>query len=587
MKRVVIIGAGYSGTYLGKLLHKKIKKGLGIEVTLIDRNPYHTLMTELHEVAGHRTENDSVLVYLDKIFAQKKVNFVCDNVSSVDVEKQIVTSDNGKYEYDYLVLATGSSPTFFGIEGAKENAMTLWSYEDALKTREHIENLFRRASRESNKEKRKKILKIAIAGGGFTGVELAGELAEAKHMLTEKYHVDKKEVSIEIIEGLGNILSMLTDDLKVKANARLKKMGVVVKNNSFITKVEPDKISLKSGEVIETETLIWTAGIQSSVISDSINVTKAARGRFEANEFLQSTSHKNIFLVGDNASYKDDDGPMPQIVEAAMETAETVCENIELSLKGSKLKKFVQNYHGFMVSIGSKYSVSNTSGLKLSGFLSILLKHLINMHYLIKIGGLNTLWNYLLHEFFHIKDDKSMFGGHFARRTNSFWLVPFRIFLGFMWLFEGINKVRDGWLDPQNIFIVAVSGASEVVDTSTQAIQPLLKEVPGAMQWFMDNVISLNPFLFQSVVVVSEILIGLALIGGAFTFLSSAYSILLSFNFILSGMADISILWYTFGAIAVIGGAGRVFSIDYYLMPWLKRWWKKTKIAQKTYLYFD
>lgn len=587
-KKIVIVGAGYAGTFLGKLLHKKIKKGLDATVTLIDRNPYHTLMTELHEVAGHRTEKDSVLVFLDKIFAQKKVDFVCDDVTKIDFEKQVLQGKEVEYEYDYLVLATGSSPTFFGIEGAKENSLTLWSYEDALKVREHIEDLFRKASRENNEEKRRKILTMAVAGGGFTGIELAGELAEAKKALGKKYGVNPDEASVEVIEGMDDILSMLSDDLTLKANKRLAKMDIKVRTNCFINKVEADKIHLKNGEIIETSTLIWTAGIKSSDYSDSLEINKGHRGKIEANEFLQSTQYENIFVIGDNAAYSDDDGPMPQIVEAAIGTAETAANNLTNLINNDELEKHHQKYNGFMVSIGSKYSVSDTAGLKLTGFLSILLKHIINMKYLIEIGGLSTLWTYWLHEFFHIKDDKSMFGGHFSRRTPNFWMVPLRLFLGVMWLIEGVTKVKDGWLNPDNIYIITVSGASEAVDDAAYAtVVPIFKEVPGFMQWFMDTVIAKAPFMFQSVVVVSEILIGLALIGGVLTFLVSVYSILLTFNFVLSGMAGIEVLWYTFASIAIIGGGGRVFSLDYYLMPWLKTWWKKRKFAQKSYLFFD
>jgi NADH dehydrogenase len=586
MNKILIVGGGYAGMYLGKLLNKKMKKMKNIEVTVVDRNPYHTLMTELHEVAGHRTEDDSVTIDLRKIFDGKNVKFEIEEITSIDFGKKVAKGKNKSYDFDYIVIGTGSEPNFFGIEGALENSLSLWSYKDALKIRTHIEEMFFKASKENNEKERRKLLSFSVAGGGFTGVEMIGELAEVKYEMSRKYNININEVSIHLIEGLSDILTMLIPKMRAKAVDKLIKMGIDLRLNSFITKVEKDQVTLKTGEIIETNTLIWAAGIQGGSFLKSLELSKDGRGRLSTNEYLQSIDNNYVFIAGDAASFSDDKGNMPQIVEAAMQSAHTVCENIINSIKGKELQKHKQNYHGFMVSIGSKYGVSDTMGLRLSGFFSLVIKHIINMEYIIKVSGINGVWNYLNHEFFRIKHDKSILRGHFSRSTPNFWLVPLRLFLGTMWLLEGLKKVSDGWLNPDNIYIIAVSGASESAESTPQII-PLLKEIPGIMQWFMDTVVASMPFVFQSVIVVSEILVGLALIGGAFTFLASIYSFMLTIGFILSGMADKSILWYTFASIATMGGAGRVLSIDYYLMPILKRIWKKFKFSRRNYLFFD
>lgn len=187
-----------------------------------------------------------------------------------------------------------------------------------------------------------------------------------------------------------------------------------------------------------------------------------------------------------------------------------------------------------------------------------------------------------------------MVGGHLSAKSHSFWLAILRVYVGIIWLLEGVKKVQDGWLKPENIFIVqteGVTGASEKAGEATQAaantVVPLLQHPPEIYTWFMDKFIAPNAFFFQSMVVLAEIGIGLALIGGLFTFLASCASIFLSLNFIISAMAGKEILWYIFAAFALMGGAGRAFGLDYYVMPWLKRWWNKTKLARGTYLYID
>ncbi|MGM0379791.1 MAG: NADH dehydrogenase FAD-containing subunit, partial [Bacillota bacterium] len=188
-----------------------------------------------------------------------------------------------------------------------------------------------------------------------------------------------------------------------------------------------------------------------------------------------------------------------------------------------------------------------------------------------------------------IKDKRSLLGGHFAKSTSNFWLVPLRLFIGYHWLVEGWKKIQDGWIEPGNIFIVqtaADSSASQAAENA-YASAPMLETPPAFYQWILDNLVSPVAFPLQVMVVFVEIGIGLALLAGLFTFLASLGSVFLTFNFILSAMAGPDILWYTFGSIALLGGAGRVFGLDYYVMPWLKKKYKNTKFARKSNLYIE
>ena len=174
MQRIVILGGGYAGIAAAKRLGKIYKKRTDIEITLVDKNTYHTLMTELHEVAGSRVDPDSVMVSYDRIFAQSKVKVVTDVITGIDLENKSLTSERTTYPFDYLVLGTGGAPEFFDIQGVQENAFSLWSLEDAIRIRQHIEERFRLAAKEPDPAIKKQMLTFVVAGAGFTGVELAG-----------------------------------------------------------------------------------------------------------------------------------------------------------------------------------------------------------------------------------------------------------------------------------------------------------------------------------------------------------------------------------------------------------------------------
>lgn len=587
-KKIVILGGGYAGVKAGKTLHKLFKKDDSVEITLIDKKPYHTLMTELHEVAGHRTEPDAIRIDLRTIFQGRKVNVVTDAIQNIDFEKRTLESEKTTYAYDYLLIACGSDSNSFGIDGVDEHAFTLWSYEDAIRIREHVEKMFEMASIEEDPVVRQQLLTFAVVGGGFTGVEMIGELGEAKKHLSEKYGVDPNEVTLYNIEAAPRILNTLKDEKQIaKVEKRYKKLGIQLLKNAALVKATEDGFELKDGTYIKTKTLIWGAGIKVNNFVGKLGFEAGRGGRVAVNAFMQSGTHENVYLAGDNVHYEDGDGLLPQIVEAAEQTGHTAALNIAAQINNTEMHSHKQNYHGFMVSIGSRYAVSDNNGLKFNGFLAVLVKHLVNFFYLFTVSGVAQLFEYWRHEFFHVKNRRSFLGGHFAAATPNFWLVPLRVYMGVMWLIEGLNKIDEGWLSEAKIYASdAVAQASEWVEPGAEAVKPLIETVPGIVQWGIDVFVAPNAVLFQTGMVLAEIVLGLALIAGLFTFISAVVTTVMTVAITLTGMADASILWFFFGGIALISGSGTVFSLDYYVMPVLKKWWKSTKFARKSYLYF-
>ena len=272
-KHILILGGGYAGVHTAKKLYKRFKRREDVAITVIDKNPYHTLMTDLHAIAGSRTEPEAARVSFRRIFGGKRVNVVIDEITGVDFDGRTVRSDDATYTYDYLVIGAGGAPEFFDIPGVQENSFTLWSLEDAIRIRTHVENRFRDAEKEPNPEKRRQMLTFTIAGAGFTGIELAGELLERRDVLCPRYHIDDREVRVLIIEAKESILPIFPHKPRKKAKERIRKMGAEIMLNSMITGAVEGAVQVGEQE-IKTDTFIWTAGIHGGEFSSRVDLAK-------------------------------------------------------------------------------------------------------------------------------------------------------------------------------------------------------------------------------------------------------------------------------------------------------------------------
>ncbi|MFT4143680.1 MAG: NAD(P)/FAD-dependent oxidoreductase [Mobilitalea sp.] len=658
-KKIVIVGAGYAGILTAKKLAKKFKKQKDISITIIDKNPFHTMLTELHEVAANRVDEDSIKISLSKVFAGRNVDVKLDTISSIDFEKKNVIGTKESYSYDYLVIAAGSKPTFYGVPGAEEHSFKLWSYEDAVVLREHIQNTFRKAMVETNEEERKKLLTFWVVGAGFTGVEMIGELAEYVPILCEKYEIKRSEVSLYNVDGLSRVIPNLTEKLSAKVERRLEKMGVKVVLNAFVAGIGEDFIDLKQNDKVvnhKAGTVIWAAGIQSADVtaktSDHLEVARG--GRVQVDAFLRSSKDESVYVVGDNMNYvpAGEERPVPQMVENCEQSSHTAAHNITCAITGKgEMEEYKPKFHGVMVCIGGRYGVCHV-GLpghffSMPSFFAMFAKHFINVIYFIQVLGWNKVFSYAKHEFFTIRNRRSFVGGHFSNRTPSFLLMPLRVWLGAVWLYEGIMKIVEGWFGApkldgffggaKNWYDSILNAASGVAATATDAVsaasdaatdggtevvqsagQVLINfnflglfkpifvsgkqladstlsdlafrlDIP-AMNWFVDKLIL--PYngvqLFMQIfIVVAEILIGLALIGGLFTTPAAALSLVLQFMFVCTTGLYLGTFWMIFAGIAVLIGAGRSLGLDYYAMPGLKNVWKKLPFVRKWYIYND
>lgn len=556
-KRIVILGAGYGGVHAAQVLDRLAKSENDFEITLINKTPHHILLTELHEVAGNRIHPDAVKLSLERIFKKTSVTVVPDTISDIDFKSQKLISKSHEYPYDYLILGFGSEPAFFGIPGIEEHSLPLWSFDDAIRIKEHIVTMFNKASNEESLEKRQEYLTLVVGGGGFTGIEMIGELQQWVNELCVQHEVERTEVKMFVVEALPKILTTLTESSMRKAVRYLNKRGVEILTESPITKVTENSIELKAGRLIPTRTLIWTGGIQNNRLSQRLQIKLGGRGRIEANEFMQSLDYDNVYIVGDNVSYKDEKyGMVPPIVETALQTGEFAAKNIFNDIRKKEKVKFIPNYHGVMVSIGGRYSVSEVGGMKLSWIFSDITKHFVNIHYVFGVGGFGLVWDYIIDNFLRDRRERTFAGGLLYGRTSGLWLSVLRMFLGIMWLKSGIEKAASGWLS------IDSSSSASIINTLTS---------DNSVSWyktFVESTVVPNLSLFLSMITITEILLGIALFFGGLTVLAALGSIIMDINFFLAGTGD---WWFLVVSIIVmLSNAGMYFGADYFLIPLLK-----------------
>jgi NADH dehydrogenase len=621
-KKVLVVGAGYAGVETALRLSKK-KKKTDIEITVIDKNDYHTLLTELHEVAGNRIPEEGVRIPLQRVFQYSSVNYRTDDIKTFDFDNNRLKSETMTYDYDYLVLAMGSKPNFYCIEGLEENSFTLWSYDDAVRIREHVKKCFLLASQESDEAKRRQLMTFAVGGAGFTGVEMIGELAHWTKQLCKQYGLDKKDLRLLIIDMLPRILCTLSEKNAAKAFRYMtKKLGIEIILKASIDKVGPEGF-MAGQQYISTKTLIWCAGVCAVDEVDYMEYEKLGGAkRIEVDQFCR-TEHCNVYCVGDMTGLLGADGkPYPAMVETA----------IQRDIRGEEQEEVKVVSHGVMVSVGNYFAVSDIMGRELPSWLSIIMKFIVNIHYLWEINGFAGVARYLYHETLERRQRKLLLEKHWSTRVQAWWLMPLRMFLGGIWIYEAVAKIIQGWLQTPkleafmgatlemtkyadrvkdyfhlNLGILKFGFYAEKIKVAADAVSSASTAGDGGATlgytlgetFFKIDFPLMNSFVkatilssegaqmfFQYFIIFSEILIGLAFLAGIMTFVVSVISLFLNFNFMTTTGVYSQKWWMIFAAIAMLAGAGRAFGFDYYFIPYLNNIWERLWKKRKFNLFF-
>ncbi|WP_338470171.1 NAD(P)/FAD-dependent oxidoreductase [Niallia sp. XMNu-256] len=389
-KHIVILGAGYGGVLTALTLRKYLKSN-DAYVTVVNQYPTHQIITELHRLAGGTTSEGSVALPLNKLFKGKDIDLKIAKVNSFSADKKEVSlSDGSTLSYDVLVVALGSKTAYFGIPGLEENSMVLKSVEDANQIYKHIVERIR----EYAKTKNEADATIVIGGGGLTGVELVGEIADHMPIVAKQYGVDWNEMKVKLVEAGPKILPVLPDHLIQRAQESLEARGVEFLIGLPVTGVEGNEISLKDGSKIVANTFVWTGGVQALPIVAESGL-EVDRGKATVNEFLQSKSHEDVFVVGDSAVAFPPEGGRPYAPTAqnAWQMGELVGYNLFAYLNGKTMDKFAPVNSGTLASLGRKDAVAEIGGnsTPLKGLPASLMKEASNVRYLSHIKGLFAL----------------------------------------------------------------------------------------------------------------------------------------------------------------------------------------------------
>ena len=400
--RVVIVGAGFGGVWAARTL-----SGSDVDVVLIDRNNYHTFFPLLYQVAAAELVPTDIAHPVRTLFRRSpNIDVRMAEMTGLDLERRCVLTDRGAVEYDRLVLGLGSVPHYFGVDGAAEHAFPLRWMDDAIPLRHHVLTRFEAAAHTDEPGARERLLTFAIVGGGPTGVEYAGALSELIHgpLLRDFPSIRDEEVRVELLEAADRLLGGMPEKLGSYARGRLARRFVTVRLGVRVEHVGPESVELSSGEVMPTETVVWTAGVQGEPAAAEWGLPVESGGRVPVTDYLHLASHPEVFVVGDLAYCEDASGaPLPQVAQVAIQQGRRAAQNVLRSLAGADLKRFVYRDLGMLAVIGRNAAVAHVFGRTFRGLTAWFLWLTIHIVWLVGFRNrvlvlLNWAWNYVFYE---------------------------------------------------------------------------------------------------------------------------------------------------------------------------------------------
>ena len=364
--KVVVVGAGFGGLWAARSLARA-----PVETIILERNNYHTFLPLLYQVAAAELGPEDIAHPVRNILRKlPNVRIEMANVETIDISMHRIKTGDRFIPYDYLILATGSETSFFGIPGASEYTFPLKTLEDAITLRNNILYCFERAIQEEDSERRHRLLTFTIVGGGPTGVEIVGALAELIRgpLMKDFTGLDFKEVRMVLIEASDNLLPGFPKSCRDYSNSRLRQMGIEMHMESFVMQITKDSIRLKNGQVIPTQTVIWAAGIHGASLAQNIGLELAQNRRIKVLPTLQVSDHPEIYVIGDLAYFEDDGKSLPMIAPVAIQQATMAACNIKRQIQGKSPESFHYRDHGVMVIIGRNTAIAQIKNRSFTGF---------------------------------------------------------------------------------------------------------------------------------------------------------------------------------------------------------------------------
>lgn len=403
-KRVVIVGGGLGGLRLAEDLY-----GSGMQVVLIDKNNFHQFPPLIYQIASAGIDPSSISFPFRQIFRKRKdFYFRMAEARMVDTEKKILQTSIGKIDYDYLVLAAGATTNFFGNKNIEEWAIPMKTVPEAMGLRNALLSNFERALTCATEEERQELLNVVIVGGGATGVEIAGALAEMRrYVIPYDYpDMDSSLIHIYLIEAGDRLLAGLSQESSQKAYEFLKSMGVDIQFGKMVTDYRDHKVVMKDGTEIPTRTFLWVSGIRANAMP-GIDESHLGRGfRFKVDEYNRIPGVEDVFAIGDQCLQTSDaayPNGHPQVAQVAIQQAKNLAKNLKLinqSADSNALTAFRYKNLGSMATIGRNKAVVEIGKFRSQGFFAWVLWLVVHLRSILGVKNkmmvlLNWLWKYV------------------------------------------------------------------------------------------------------------------------------------------------------------------------------------------------
>ena len=371
MQQIIVLGAGYGGLMTALQMEEKVRNLKDVNIILVDRNDFHQYIHLSYEIVTGVKKADDITIPLSEILEKRKIQFLKATVDGIDLANKTVHISGGDLWYSELVIALGSEPNFFNIKGA-ENAYCVCSAESAVRIKNKLKEL---GGQDRN-------AKVIVGGGGFTGVELAGEIA------------DELKCCVTIVEGASMLLPTWgVPEFSSKVKTVLEDMGAKIVLNKSVAEIKPDSIILNDGSQIDCSIFIWTCGVQASHVIAESGLKTGKGNRAVINEYCEAVGFPGVYVVGDCALVIDPETgeTLPQCIEIALQQADAVSKNLVADLTKGKREIFIPKFSGLVLAVGEKYGIGKVAGVKVDGKLALMVKKVIHLHYVYKIAGINEV----------------------------------------------------------------------------------------------------------------------------------------------------------------------------------------------------
>lgn len=399
---IVIIGAGFAGLEAARGL-----ASAPVRITLIDRNNHHLFQPLLYQIAIAGLVPSQVAFPVRTIFRrQKNLTFQMGEVTEVNLTEKFVKLDGAAIAYDYLIVAAGARTNFFGFETLEKYGLQLKDIETAVTTRNHLLARFEAASREADPEARKAMLTFVIVGGGPTGVETAGALAELiTHVMRKDYpRLNLNEAQVILIEAGASLIAAYPEELRQATLRLLQNKKVDVRLNTKMQDFNGQRVTLGDGSVIAAQTLIWTAGAKAAQIIDTLPVEKGSMGRARIEATLNLPLFPEAFVIGDAALLANGNGqPLPMLSTVAIQQGRAAAKNIKLMMDGKTPRDFHYKDPGLLATIGRNAAVARIFGISFSGFIAWVIWVFLHIYRIIGFRNrvvvmFNWAWDYFFYD---------------------------------------------------------------------------------------------------------------------------------------------------------------------------------------------